>query len=169
MPANAGLPPGIHWGYRCARVPRSSRPSSSRPSSPVARRLHPAPPGPLHHRALRDRSHAASAHRIGPRVRGLRARDAEARDASSSSPAAATATLPPGDPIPDAFAGRYEPLDSGDVAVDSKGNVYTDVGQAIWRFDPSGKLTGRWFVAYPGTLVIDASDRIFWWEREPRR
>ena len=61
-----------------------------------------------------------------------------------------------------AFTGTADaPLDSGDVAVDSKGNVYTDVGQAIWRFDPSGKLTGRWFVAYPGTLVIDASDRIF--------
>jgi sugar lactone lactonase YvrE len=61
-----------------------------------------------------------------------------------------------------AFTGTADaPLESGDVAVDSKGNVYTLVDQAIWRFDPSGKPTGRWFVNYPGALVVDASDRIF--------
>jgi len=41
-----------------------------------------------------------------------------------------------------------------------EGNVYTESGLMIWKFDRSGALLGRWFTPMSGTLVIGPQDRV---------
>ena len=164
MPANAGLPPGIHWGYRCARVPRSSRPSSSRPSSPVARRFI---------RSRRARSTIGPSGTARTRRR-LHLHSAPASAASApATPRPADALLlvpgrghrprsPPGDPIPDAFAGRDEPRDSGDVAGRHTQGTRTrrrpgrSAGGSLRPGSPRDAAPRQ----LPGALVVDASDLV---------
>jgi streptogramin lyase len=46
------------------------------------------------------------------------------------------------------------------IAVDHEGNVYTESGLMVWKFDPTGALVGRWFTPTMGSLVIDPQDRV---------
>ena len=54
------------------------------------------------------------------------------------------------------------------VAIDNEGNVYTQSGLTIWKFSRAGALLGRWFTPMPGTLVVDARDRLLQVDAEIR-
>ncbi len=71
---------------------------------------------------------------------------------------------------------RYNLTGNGDrtlvhpstVAVDTQGNVYTDSGLTLWKFDRTGAFVGEWFTPTPGTIVVDGRDRVLQVDAEIR-
>lgn len=57
--------------------------------------------------------------------------------------------------------GKQKLVQPVDVAVDSKGNVYTISLQTLWKFDKAGHFVGAWFTPNSGNIVIDSKDDIF--------